>query len=225
MMLFCISSLTARFCGGISLNNSFVRSKVASGWIEVIAGCMFSGKTEELIKQVRRAHIAKQRTQIFKPLIDQRYSISDVASHDQNRVAAFPIEKASEILPFVHDSTVMVAIDEAQFFDDELIAVVTHLAGEGRRVVIAGLDTDWRGRPFGPMPQLMAIAEVVHKQHAICRICGGPATRTQRLVASDDNVLVGSTESYEARCRAHFDPLMAMERLTEKPVALTLSDL
>ncbi|NJM09731.1 MAG: thymidine kinase [Bdellovibrionaceae bacterium] len=186
---------------------------------------MFSGKTEELIKQMRRAHIAKQRCQTFKPQIDSRYSEMDVASHDQNRLAAFPVNSAREIAAHVHPSTAVVAIDEGQFFDEALVEVVTELANSGKRVIVAGLDTDWRGRPFGPMPQLMAVAEVVRKQYAICRICGGLATRTQRLSPAQENILVGSTESYEARCRTHFDPDLSIRSLTEQPQHLTLSDL
>ncbi len=215
-----------KLSGGIDqVTDGFTRPEPKHGWIEVIAGCMFSGKTEELIKQVRRAHIAKQRTQIFKPVIDSRYSREDVSSHDQNRLAAFPVSEAREILSLIHESAVNVAIDEGQFFSDDLVEVATELANQGKRVLIAGLDTDWRGRPFGPMPQLMAIAEVVRKQHAICRTCGAPATRTQRLVAVSEDILIGSHEAYEARCRNHFDPDFAARHLTEKRQPLTLIDL
>lgn len=186
---------------------------------------MFSGKTEELIKQVRRAHIAKQRTQTFKPRIDSRYSERDVASHDQNRASAFPVNDARELEALVNPATLVVAIDEAQFFEAEIVEVVTRLAGQGKRVVIAGLDTDWKGRPFGPMPQLMAVAEVVRKQHAICRVCGAPATRTQRLIPAVEDILVGSTEAYEARCRRHFDPELGAHRLTDPRPKLSLTEL
>lgn len=186
---------------------------------------MFSGKTEELIKQVRRAHIAKQRTQTFKPRIDSRYSERDVASHDQNRASAFPVSDSRELESLVNPATVVVAIDEAQFFDAGIVDVATRLAENGKRVVIAGLDTDWRGRPFGPMPQLMAVAEVVRKQHAICRVCGAPATRTQRLVPAVEDILVGSTEAYEARCRRHFDPELGAHRLTDARPKLSLTEL
>lgn len=202
-----------------------MRPQPHSGWIEVIVGCMFSGKTEELIKQVRRAHIAKQRVQVFKPEIDKRYCVEDVASHDKNRLQAFAVADVKEIKDLVHASTSVVAIDEGQFFSDELIETVNDLADAGKRVIIAGLDTDWRGRPFGPMPHLMAIAEVVLKQHAICRTCGAPATRTQRLVADQKDILVGSTDSYEARCRKHFDPEIGMRRLTAETLHLSVSDL
>lgn len=207
------------------MTDGFVRPQPHEGWIEVIVGCMFSGKTEELIKQVRRAHFAKQRTQVFKPQIDSRYSVADVASHDQNRLSAFPVAEAREIPDLIHPATSLVAIDEGQFFSEEIIDLATTLAGAGKRVIIAGLDTDWRGRPFGPMPQLMAVAEVVRKQHAICRVCGSPATRTQRLVAGQEDILVGSTEAYEARCRKHFDPELGIRRLTDKPRHLSVSEL
>lgn len=203
----------------------FTRPHSNHGWIEVIVGCMFSGKTEELLKQVRRAKIARQKVQTFKPRIDSRYSENDVASHDQNKMAAFPVADAREIFKLIDGATSVVAIDEGQFLGDDLIELASTLADSGKRVIIAGLDTDWRGRPFGPMPHLMAIAEVVRKQHAICRTCGAPASRTQRLVLAQDDILVGSTEAYEARCRRHFDPEMRAQSLTDKPLHLSLSDL
>lgn len=205
--------------------NEFSRPRNQHGWIEVIVGCMFSGKTEELIKQVRRAVIARQKTQTFKPQIDSRYDVKDVASHDKNKLAAFPVTDAREILPLIDPATNVVAIDEGQFFNDELIAIASTLADSGKRVIIAGLDTDWRGRPFGPIPQLMAIAEVVRKQHAICRVCGAAASRTQRVVAAQDDILVGSTEAYEARCRSHFDPELSVRPLTRDVHHLSLSEL
>lgn len=196
------------------MHDVFTRPQPEAGWIEVIAGCMFSGKTEELIRRLRRAKIAKLPVQTFKPRIDARYSKEEVASHDQTRIQAQPIIEVEEILQLVEPATQVVGIDEGQFLGDELPTVAAILAEQGKRVIIAGLDTDWRGRPFGPMPQLMAIAELVHKQHAICTVCGSPANRTQRLIASQEDVLVGSTEAYEARCRKHFDPEMALKRLT-----------
>lgn len=196
------------------MDYGFSRPKSVEGWIEIIVGCMFSGKTEELIKQVRRAEIARQKHQAFKPRIDSRYSETDVASHDQNKVPAIPVHDAKEILALVDRSTTVVAIDEGQFFGDDLVEVATILANSGKRVIISALDTDWRGRPFGPIPQLMAVAEVVRKQYAICRTCGAPATRTQRLIAAQEDILVGSTEAYEARCRTHFDPELSL-RLTQ----------
>jgi thymidine kinase len=202
---------------------AYTRPQAQHGWIEVIVGCMFSGKTEELIKQVRRAKIANQNVQTFKPRIDSRYSDEDVASHDQNKLSAVPVAEARDILAHIDRNATVIAIDEGQFFSDELIGIATAMANSGKRVIIAGLDTDWRGRPFGPMPHLMAIAEVVRKQHAICRVCGGPASRTQRLVAAQEDILVGSTEAYEARCRSHFDPELGSQRLTDGPHHLSLS--
>ncbi len=209
------------------MNDTFVHpSPVSSqGWIEVIVGSMFSGKTEELIKQVRRARIAKLQVKTFKPRIDSRYSIENVTSHDQNHTESIPVEDAAEILEHIEAADAVVAIDEGQFFGDNLITIANQLADSGRRVIVSGLDTDWRGRPFGPMPHLMAIAEVVRKQHAICRVCGGPASRTQRLVAAQEDILVGSTEAYEARCRTHFDPDLGSGRLTAEPHPLNLSQL
>lgn len=186
------------------------RYRFRPGWIEVIVGCMFSGKTEELIKQMHRAEYARQACQVFKPKIDARYSPDHVASHNKALVKATPVESASEMLALIERRTQVVGIDEGQFFGDDLMDVASTLADSGKRVVIAGLDTDWRGRPFGPIPNLMAIAEVVHKQTAICVVCGEPANRTQRLVAASDDILVGSTEAYEARCRLHFDPDLSL---------------
>ena len=205
--------------------DGFTRPSPQLGWIEVIVGCMFSGKTEELIKQVRRAHIARLPTQTFKPDIDARYSRRDVASHDQNRQRAYPVGGVAELAALIERDTLVVAIDEGQFFGDELVALAGKLADDGKRVIIAGLDTDWRGQPFGPMPHLMAVAEVVRKQHAICRTCGAPASRTQRLTAARENILVGSTESYEARCRAHFEPGVLPAALTPKIESLRLTEL
>ncbi len=166
---------------------------------------MFSGKSEELIRQIRRAELAKQKVRVFKPKIDNRYSENQVASHNNSRSASLVIENAAEILSLVDRYTQVVGIDEGQFFADNLVEVCHQLAEEGKRVIVAGLDTDWRGRPFGPMPQLLAIAELVSKQHAICMVCGEPASRTQRLVSNSGDILVGSTDAYEARCRRHFD--------------------
>ncbi|MBX3021141.1 MAG: thymidine kinase [Bdellovibrionales bacterium] len=208
-----------------TVNDGFTRPQPQPGWIEVIVGCMFSGKTEELIKQVRRAHFAKQKVQTFKPRIDSRYHEKDVASHNQTRTEAIPVADADDIERLLEPSTVVVAIDEGQFFGDNIVDVATRLAEQGRRVIIAGLDTDWRARPFGPMPQLMAVAEVVRKQHAICRVCGGPASRTQRLISAVEDIVVGSTEAYEARCRRHFDPELGARRLTERTEPLSLSEL
>ncbi|MCB0419961.1 MAG: thymidine kinase [Bdellovibrionales bacterium] len=188
------------------------------GWIEVIVGCMYSGKTEELIRQIRRAEIAKQAHQLFKPRIDNRYSESSVASHNQNLQSAIIIDHAYEILDRVNADTEVVGIDEGQFFTNDLVEVAGQLANSGRRVLIAGLDTDWKGRPFGPIPQLMAVAEEVRKQHAICMVCGSPATRTQRLPGvGGQDILVGSDGMYEARCRSHFKPLPSEDSLLTQP--------
>jgi len=167
---------------------------------------MFSGKTEELIKQLKKAKYGRQAIQVFKPKIDDRYSEMNVASHDKLMFPAEAVHSPYEILSGLEKRTQVIGIDEAQFFDEDLMTVATVLANSGKRVIIAGLDTDWRGRPFGNIPALMAVAEVVRKQHAICMVCGDPANRTQRLVATDEDILVGSTEAYEARCRGHFDP-------------------
>lgn len=196
-----------------------------SGWIEVIVGCMFSGKTEELIKQIQRAGFAKQKWQAFKPRIDARYSETEVCSHDQTKLQSHPVGEAWEIPQLVERNTTVVAIDEVQFFDESIVEVTQVLAAAGKRVILAGLDTDWRGRPFGQMPQLMALAEVVRKQYAICVVCGSDATRTQRMVAAQDDILVGSSESYEARCRTHFDPELSVRlRKGEKGLQLENPD-
>ena len=179
----------------------------SGGWIEVVCGSMFSGKTEEMIRRVRRARIAKQKVQVFKPAIDRRYNSVQVASHNGLQWEASPIARAGEILERLEPDTAVVAVDEAQFFDWELSAVCTELAARGLRVILAGLDTDFRGEPFGPMPLLMAEAEEVTKLQAICVVCGAPASRTQRLINgepaayNDPIILVGGSESYEARCR------------------------
>jgi thymidine kinase len=177
------------------------------GWIEVVCGSMFSGKSEELVRRLRRAQIARQSVAVFKPMLDNRYHATDVVSHDGNRIASRPVDSSREILRLVGDAEV-VGIDEAQFFDEGIVDVALHLADEGRRVVIAALDMDFKNEPFGPMPQLLAVAEFVDKLQAICQVCGGPATRTQRLIGGrpadpDEPVIrVGAQESYEPRCRA-----------------------
>lgn len=174
------------------------------GAIEVVCGPMFSGKTEELIRRVKRAQIAKQRVQIFKPAIDVRYDEVKVVSHSSIAIHSEPVEKAVEILIRLKDSTRVVAIDEVQFFDNDIVTVVTKLANRGIRVICAGLDLDFRAVPFGPMPMLLAMADDVFKIKAICTVCGAPATRSQRLSQNTDTVLLGESEAYEARCRAHY---------------------
>ncbi|MDQ7028841.1 MAG: thymidine kinase [Ardenticatenia bacterium] len=177
------------------------------GWVELICGSMFSGKTEELIRRVRRAQIARQKTLVFKPHIDARYGQTRVASHNGMHVEAIPVRHAEEIFTHVEPDTDVVAVDEVQFFDHAIAGVVSTLADRGIRVIVAGLDLDFRGEPFGPMPLLLAQAEVVDKLHAICVRCGGPASRTQRLINGqpafyeDPVIMVGAQEMYEARCR------------------------
>ena len=175
------------------------------GWIEVICGSMFSGKSEELIRRLRRAQIAKQRVQIFKPKFDSRFREDHIVSHSDMKIKSQPVDQAREILESVDSRTQVIGIDEAQFFDLELVAVCNRLADMGKRVIVAGLDQDYRGRPFEPMPQLLSIAEYITKTLAICMRCGAPANRTQRTIDSSERVLVGATESYEARCRLCFE--------------------
>jgi len=177
-----------------------------TGWIEVITGCMFSGKTEELIRRLRRAEIAKQNVVIFKPEIDKRYSDTKIVSHNELSLPSIMIGSASEILDNSENAQV-IGIDEAQFFDRTLLDVCNKLANKGKRVIVAGLDQDYRGIPFEPIPELLAIAEYITKTLAICVECGNPADRTQRKIASAERVLVGAADSYEARCRkCHYIP-------------------
>jgi thymidine kinase len=176
------------------------------GWIEVVTGSMFSGKTEELIRRLRRVQIARQRVQIFKPRLDNRFSEGQIISHSEMRIASVEVSTSAELLSLVEADTEVVGIDEGQFFDLELPAVCNTLADQGKRVIVAGLDQDYLGKPFEPMPQLLAIAEYITKTLAICMVCGNPANHTQRLVASSERVLVGAQGTYEARCRACFDP-------------------
>ncbi len=177
------------------------------GWVEVICGSMFCGKTEELIRRVRRARIARQKVQVFKPAIDTRYAEREVTSHNGLQVEAVPIENTAQIRQLIAADTTVVALDEVQFLDDDVIALCDELAMEGKRVIVAGLDMDFRGEPFGPVPALMARAERVDKLQAICVVCGAPASRTQRLIDGqpatydDPIILVGASEVYEARCR------------------------
>ena len=173
------------------------------GWIEVICGSMFSGKTEELIRRLRRAQFANKKTEIFKPLLDTRYDESAIVSHNANSIPSTPVEHASNILLYASEVEV-IGIDEAQFFDEELISVAQQLAARGSRVIIAGLDMDYLGKPFGPMPQLLSVAEYVTKVHAICVQCGDLASHSYRTTASDSKVLLGEKESYEPRCRHCF---------------------
>ncbi len=177
-----------------------------SGWIEVICGPMFSGKSEELIKRIRRAQIARRRVQIFKHGIDARYDATNIVSHSQQSIPGIAVTDVNDILTLVDDRTELVAIDEGQFFSDDIVDVVNKLGNLGKRVIVAGLDLDYKGLPFGPMPNLMCTAEYVTKQLAICMTCGDPANFTQRLTPATDQIVVGASETYEARCRRHFEP-------------------
>jgi thymidine kinase len=180
----------------------------SGGWIEVIAGVMFSGKSEELLRRVRRATIAKKRVQLFKSHLDDRYAgVFAVSSHDGRSSEAIPVDSSAQIAARLDPTAQVIAIDEAQFLDKGIVALASSLASRGRRVILAGTDTDFRGEPFGAMPELMAVAELVDKLHAICVICGGPASRNQRLIGGkparydSPTIMVGSHEAYEARCR------------------------
>ncbi len=176
------------------------------GWIEVIVGSMFSGKSEELIRRLKRAQIARQKVQVFKPTIDKRFSIEQIASHSGMTHVSKPVMTAFEMMSQMEDDTQVVGIDEGQFFDMAVIEAVNELANRGKRVIIAGLDQDYLGRPFEPMPQLLSIAEFITKTHAICVKCGNTANYSQRTSDSTERVEVGATDKYEARCRKCFVP-------------------
>jgi thymidine kinase len=184
--------------------NRFTRP--GTGWVEVITGSMFSGKSEELIRRIRRAEIARQRVQIFKPRIDDRFAADHIVSHSDMKMPSLVVATSREILDKVEDRTEVVGIDEGQFFDAGIVQVVNTLADRGVRVIVAGLDQDFTGRPFEPMPQILAVAEYVDKTLAICMQCGAPANRTQRLSTATDRVVVGGASEYEARCRRCFQP-------------------
>lgn len=181
-------------------------SSDGAGWVEVIVGSMFSGKSEELIRRLRRAQIARQKVQVFKPKIDDRYSIEQIASHSGMTHVSKPVMTAAEMLAQMEDDTQVVGIDEGQFFDMAIVDAVNELANQGKRVIVAGLDQDYLGRPFEPMPQLLSVAEFITKTHAICVKCGNTANYSQRTVASDSRVEVGASDKYEARCRRCFVP-------------------
>ena len=177
-----------------------------TGWIEVITGCMFSGKTEELIRRLRRAQIAKQTVKIFKPRIDARYSDNSIVSHNEQSLPSILIDDIIEVLDHSNDAQV-IGIDEAQFFNESIVHICNLLASKGKRVIVAGLDQDYTGKPFEPIPQLLATAEYITKQHAICVVCGNPADKTQRKTANPERVVVGAADIYEARCRkCHYIP-------------------
>src|SRR5215510_1830086 len=190
----------------VNHDDSTPHQRPDAGWIEVIAGSMFSGKSEELIRRLRRAKIARQKVQVFKPLIDSRFSDNHIVSHSEMRHESSNVRSASEIMAKVEPNTEVVGIDEGQFFDEELVNVANELARRGVRVIIAGLDQDYTGKPFEPMPQLLAIAEYITKTHAICMKCGQPANYSQRTFESDERVAVGASDKYEARCRRCFVP-------------------
>ncbi len=184
--------------------NTLIRN--SGGWIEVICGSMFSGKSEELIRRLRRAQIARQRVQIFKPRLDDRFSEGHIVSHNELRIESEAIRTPRELLDRVDDRTEVVGIDEAQFFDDSLVEVCEILANRGKRLIVAGLDTDYRRQPFEPIPSLLAVAEYITKALAICVRCGNPANCTQRIVSSTERILVGASDAYEARCRRCYEP-------------------
>jgi thymidine kinase len=183
------------------------------GWIEVIVGPMFSGKSEELIRRLRRAEIARQRVQIFKPLIDQRYTAGEIVSHSGLGIRSDSVTTAAEVMQKVEPRTEVVGIDEAQFLGEGLLDVCKQLADMGKRVIVAALDTDFMGRPFEPVPTLLAVAEEITKLLAICVRCGNPAVHTQRVVASEDLIVVGGAGMYEARCRRCFEPQLAHQKV------------
>lgn len=193
----------------LTINNNddrLVHRQNGTGWIEVIVGSMFSGKSEELIRRLRRAKIARQKVQVFKPAIDTRYAIDEIVSHSALRHESSTAREAAEIWEKVEPGTEVIGIDEGQFFDAELVRVANELANSGKRVIIAGLDQDYTGKPFEPMPQLLAIAEFITKTHAICVKCGRTANYSQRTFQSDAQVEVGAADKYEARCRKCFVP-------------------
>ena len=186
-----------------------------SGWIEVICGSMFSGKTEELIRRLKRSRIAGQKVEIFKPRLDTRYDEQRVVSHDENHLLPLPVGRSSDIVGKV-EGVQVVGVDEAQFFDDQIVAVCQELALDGKRIIVAGLDMDFRGRPFGPMPDLLAVAEYITKVHAICQHCGNLATHSYRLSTDDQTVVLGEKDRYEPRCRTCFH-MGNILRLNPKP--------
>jgi thymidine kinase len=199
-------------------------SRPGSGWIEVVTGSMFSGKSEELIRRVRRAQIARQRVQIFKPKVDDRYATDHIVSHSDMKMPSQVVKCSQEILQHMDDRTEVVGIDEGQFFDAGLVSVVNGLADRGVRVIVAGLDQDYMGRPFDPMPQILAVAEYVDKILAICMQCGAPANRTQRLTNATDRVVVGGADEYEARCRRCFQPPIPMVAAEQPPTPMVAGD-
>src|SRR6266404_9926655 len=191
-------------------------AKGGLGWIEVVCGPMFSGKSEELIRRLRRAEIARQRVQIFKPGIDQRYSEDHIVSHNDLKIRSESVKDAAAVMARVDLRTEVIGIDEAQFLGEGMVDVVVRLADMGKRIIVAGLDTDYLGRPFHPMPELLAVADEITKALAICMQCGNPAKHTQRLIASEDLIVVGAAGMYEARCRRCFEPTLAAAEAEKK---------
>ena len=198
----------------------FVQQGRNHGWIEVICGPMFSGKTEELIRRLKLAQIAKQRVQIFKPALDRRYDEGCITSHAEQKFICTPIQKIQKLMENLDDETRVVGIDEAQFFGPEISEICNKVANRGLRVIAAGLDQDYLGNAFGPMPKLLAIADTVLKLKAVCMVCGGEASKSQRLTRESTQVVVGAGEHYEARCRACFDPSL---KVTQSLPALPVS--
>jgi thymidine kinase len=185
------------------------------GWIEVVCGPMFSGKSEELIRRLRRARIARKRVQVFKPVLDDRYAHDEIVSHSDNRIKSEVVSGAGEIFERLDWRTEVIGVDEANFMGPELVDVATRLADSGKQIIVAGLDTDYMGRPFAPIPDLLALAESITKTLAICMRCGNPAKHTQRLVESDALIVVGAAGMYEARCRRCFEPGIPKQEVME----------
>jgi thymidine kinase len=195
------------------------------GWIEAICGPMFSGKSEELIRRLRRARIARKRVQVFKPAYDDRYATEEIVSHANTRMRSEPVASANEILDKVNWRTEVIGIDESNFFSPELVDITNYLADNGKQVIVAGLDTDFMGRPFHPMPALLAVAESIAKTLAVCMRCGAPAKHSQRLVDSDELLLTGTAGTYEARCRRCFEPGIPRQASLNFPQTLAAADL
>ena len=206
------------------VRSSSMHRRADQGWIEVISGPMFSGKSEELIRRVTRYHLARVPTQTFKPSLDVRYAVGEVVSHSKMSTAAIPVADSEQLLRLVEERTVIVGIDEGQFFDDGLVEVADRLVATGKNVIVAGLDLDYLGRPFEPIPSLMLRAEYVTKSLAVCHKCGGPGLFTQRVVDSDELVVIGATGAYEARCRRCYDPSEAKQTQFNVDSSIDLTD-
>ncbi len=187
------------------------------GQLKVITGCMFSGKTEELIKLVKKAQLAHKKIQIFKPYLDNRYKLDFIVSHSNLKLPCKTIKESSDILKLLKADTEFIAIDEVQFLDQNIVEIALSLTASGKHIVCAGLDINWQGKPFNPMPFLLASADIITKQYAVCTKCGAPATRTQRTIDSDQNILIGSRKIYQARCRMHFNPFRYINKTTKIP--------